>query len=285
MIVAPATCDARTDLDRDRLAGQHRHVDGRAAVLDLAVGRDLLARARDERHPSRRSSIGMRRSRTIGVEHRDVLRPHLEQRLDRGPGAALRARLEEPAEEDEGGHDRGDLEVDLVPRVAQEQHVHRPEPGGERAEADERVHRRGSVTQVHPRRAVEGPSAPEHDRRGEEESNPLPGLELERHDHRHREHRRGQQRTYDHPRAQLPRFVSRQRRLVAGGRDRRGQVARINRAGVVVHRRPLGGEVHRRLHAVELVQRPFDARGARRAGHAADRQFEMFRGHGLSIPP
>jgi hypothetical protein len=39
---------AGADLDRDRLAGEHAHVDGGVTVLDDAVGGDLLARPDDE---------------------------------------------------------------------------------------------------------------------------------------------------------------------------------------------------------------------------------------------
>jgi hypothetical protein len=71
----------------------------------------------------------------------------LEQRLQRGAGAALGARLEVATGEDEGSHDRRGFEVDLVRAaaggrdqvechphavgagVAEEQRVERPQPG------------------------------------------------------------------------------------------------------------------------------------------------------------
>ena len=106
---------ARADLDRHRLAGQHAHVDRRAALLDDAVGGDLLAGADDEaRRRPRARSIGDAALGAVGVEDRDVLGAELEQRLQRGAGAALGARLEVAAGEDERGDDRGRLEVDLV---------------------------------------------------------------------------------------------------------------------------------------------------------------------------
>ena len=49
---------------------------------------------------------------------RDLLGAELEQRLQRGAGAALGARLEVAAGEDERGDDRGGLEVDVVRALA-----------------------------------------------------------------------------------------------------------------------------------------------------------------------
>ena len=48
LIVPPATSSRRADLDRNRLAGQHRAVDRRAALDDDAVRGDPLARPNDE---------------------------------------------------------------------------------------------------------------------------------------------------------------------------------------------------------------------------------------------
>ncbi len=52
------------------------------------------------------------------VEDGDVLGAELEERLQRGAGAALGAGLEIPSGEDEGGDDGGRLEVDLVGAAA-----------------------------------------------------------------------------------------------------------------------------------------------------------------------
>ena len=84
------------------------------ALLDDAVGGDLLARADDEaiadrelldRHPA----LG-----AVGAEQRHVLRAELEQRRQRGAGAALGARLEVAPGEQEDRHRGGDLQVELV---------------------------------------------------------------------------------------------------------------------------------------------------------------------------
>ena len=89
----------------------------------------------------------------VRVEHRDVLGSELEQRRERGAGAALRARLEVAAGQDQRRDDGGDLEIDRVARrrarrdqlerhahlrqarVEEEERDHRPAPGGERADA------------------------------------------------------------------------------------------------------------------------------------------------------
>ena len=53
---------AGADLDRHRLAGEHRGVDRGGALDDLAVGRDLLAGADDELSPTTSWSTGTRTS-------------------------------------------------------------------------------------------------------------------------------------------------------------------------------------------------------------------------------
>ena len=71
--------------------------------------------------PTRRSPIGMRISTVpagVAAQHRDVLRPELEQCAQRGAGAALGAHLEVAAGEHEHRDARGDLEVDVAGAVA-----------------------------------------------------------------------------------------------------------------------------------------------------------------------
>ena len=89
-------------LDRHGLAGQQRLVDRAGALLDDAVGGDLLAGTDDEAVAhcellDRDAPLG-----AVGVEDGDVLGAELEQRLQRGAGAPLGARLEVAAGEDEG---------------------------------------------------------------------------------------------------------------------------------------------------------------------------------------
>ena len=73
----------------------------RAALLDDAVGGDLLARADDEAVADCELLDRHAALAAVGVEQRDVLGAELEQRLQRGAGAALGARLEVAAGEDE----------------------------------------------------------------------------------------------------------------------------------------------------------------------------------------
>ena len=78
---APATVVAGLLLDRHGLAGQQRLVDGARALLDDAVGGDLLARADDEAVADAAScSIGTRRSVPSASRIGDVLGAELEQR-------------------------------------------------------------------------------------------------------------------------------------------------------------------------------------------------------------
>ena len=82
---------------------------------DDAVGGDLLAGTDDEQVADTQLGDGhaaarcRRSSRT-----RDVLGAELDERPQRGAGAALRARLEVAAGEQERDHDGRDLEVDLA---------------------------------------------------------------------------------------------------------------------------------------------------------------------------
>ena len=97
---------AGADLDRDGLAGEHAHVDRGVAVLDDAVGGDLLAGPDDEPLADLQLLDRDAALAAVGLEDRDVLGAELEQRLERGAGAALGARLEVAAGEDERGDDR-----------------------------------------------------------------------------------------------------------------------------------------------------------------------------------
>ena len=192
LTVAPATASPGRDLDRHGLAGQHRGVDGRGA-LD-----DRRRRWRSSRRGGRRS--GRRRpARRPGCARStpprrtgDLLGAELQQRPQRGAGLALGAGLEVAAGEDERGDPGGGLEVDVRGAVgagdgqlegvrhaglaggAEEQRAQRPAEGGERAERDQGVHGRGAVPQVGPGGPVERPAAPDDDRRGEGQREPLP---------------------------------------------------------------------------------------------------------------
>ena len=168
---------AGADLDRHGLAGEHGGVDRGGALLDHAVGGDLLARADHE--PVADGEL-LDRDPLLGAvaQHRDVLGAQLEQRAQRGAGAALGAGLEVAAGQDEHGDPGGDLQVDVAGAAvaldreartggssrlaggAEEQRPQRPAERGERAERDQRVHGRRAVAQVGPGGPVERPAAP-----------------------------------------------------------------------------------------------------------------------------
>jgi hypothetical protein len=172
---------ARVLLDRARLAGEDRRVDRRGAVLDDAVGRHALAGAHDEAVACAKLLDGDAALGPVRLEHRGIACPGAQERLQRRARPSACPRLQQPAREHEHGQHRRDLEVEVlgVGRHGGD----RPQPGGERPDADERVHRRGAVPQASPRRAVERPRAPQHHRRGERERHDLPARELQRADH------------------------------------------------------------------------------------------------------
>jgi hypothetical protein len=288
----------RRDLDRDRLAREHAHVDRARALLDDAVGGDLLARTDHEAVADGELLDGDAALAAAGVEDRDVLGAELEQRLQRGAGAALGLGLEVAPGEQEGGDDPGRLEVDLVGAftrvgddveghahvvhagVADEQRVQRPQPRGQRADRDQRVHRGGAVLEIGPRGLVERQRRPQHHGRDEVQRQPLEVVELQRRDHRQQQRRDGERGGEDQAAPQRGRLVLvglrglGQRRLVAGGLDRRHELLRARHARVELDPGLLGGVVHRRGDALELVEPALDAVRARGAGHARDRKLD-----------
>ena len=237
---------AGRDLDRHRLAGEHAAVDGRGALLDDAVGGDLLAGADDEAVADRElldghAALGRRRRRGRATS----LAPELEQRLQRGAGAALRARLEVAPREDERRDDRGGLEVDLVGAAAAlgmsvEGHPHVVHARRRRGTARRATTARPRAT---PREmSVSIVAAPwrrfaqaarwngqaPHRTTGVARASdePLPVVELQRRDHRDQQHGQRQDRGDDEPAAQRAR--SRRARPPAARRPARraGSVAR-----------------------------------------------------------
>jgi hypothetical protein len=299
---------AGSDLDGHGLAREHAHVDGRGALLDDAVGGDFLTRSHDEAVADLQLLDGDAALGPVGVEDGDVLGAELEQRLQRGAGAALGLGFEVAPGEQEGGDDAGRLEVDLVGAltgvgddveghphvvhagVADEQRIQRPQPGGQDADGHERVHRCGAVLEVRPGRPVERPRRPQHDRGHELQREPLEVVELQRRHHRHQQRRHRQQCRDDEPVPQwrclvvvggilgVGRLSRGQHGLVAGGLDGAQELLRGHRARVELDPGLLGRVVDGRGHAFELVQLALDAVRARRARHARDGQFHVFGG-------
>ena len=113
LTVAPVTASPGPTSTGHRLAGEQRGVDRRRAVLDDAVGGDLLARSHDEAVAD--GELVDRDALLDAVaQDGDVLGAELEQRPQRGAGAALGPGLEVAAGEDERRDAGGDLEVDLL---------------------------------------------------------------------------------------------------------------------------------------------------------------------------
>ena len=153
---------AGADLDRHGLAGEHRGVDGRGAVLDDAVGGDLLAGPDDE-PVADRELLDRHQPLDAVAQHADLLGAERQQRAQRGAGAPLGARLEPAPGQQERRDAGGRLEVDVAEPVGAldrepERVGHAGHPGGaeeqrdqgpgerrEHAERDQRVHRGRAV--------------------------------------------------------------------------------------------------------------------------------------------
>ena len=129
LTVAPVTASPGPDLDRHRLAGEQRRVDGRRARADDAVGRDLLPGPDDERSPTDQLSAGTCSSRRRGARATSLAPSASRLAAPPRPGAWPRL---EPAAEQQEGRDHGrDLEVGRVleparPARPTDQRVRRP---------------------------------------------------------------------------------------------------------------------------------------------------------------
>ena len=228
----------------------------------------------------------------VGAEQGDVASTELGKRLQRGAGAALRARLEVAPHQDQDDDDRGDLEVDLAAagarpgassksiRIDESPASPRKSAYNDHAQAargtdrDEHInHRRGTVPCVDERGPVEGPAAPEHDR----------GRELERKAAASRTGAPAPSRAGARAGVSTARASSRKRSAAArscsasaavsslgraacsrGRLDRGDQLLRRDGGQVELDRGALGRIVDRSRDALELVQLLLDARRATR---------------------
>ena len=196
------------------------------------------------------------------------------------PTAGARG-LEEPAQQDQRRDHARDLEVHV--RIdARDEDDGRPGERGERADRDQRVHRRRAVARVHERRPVERPAAPERRSASRARARPTPSRRTgaagssraARAERSALRRRRGDARRWTCPaepplRAAAP--GSRRPRRPRPGHSERRRRERDGRA--------LGRVVHRRLDAVQLVQLPLDPGRARGARHPFDRQLEPLGAH------
>ena len=203
------------------------------SVATFSPGRTM------KRSPTASWSTGTRVS-TPSRSTATSLAPSSSSAVQGGARTALGPGFEEAPGEDEHGDPGRYLEVHLRTPVAalrgprepvghadlagrsEEQGVERPAEGRQHTDRDEGVHGGRGVAQVEPGGPVERPCAPRHDRRGEGEGQPLPGVELQRGDHRQEDHRDGQNEGDEEPGAQGGGLVG----FTLGGRRRRRAVAR-----------------------------------------------------------
>ena len=148
LIVAPATSAPGADLDRHRLARQHRLVDRRGA---LARRRRRSRSSRPGGRRTGRRPAARRRARAPPRRRAARAPPSRRARAARGSPAPERRRargLEVAPEQDQRRDHGGDLEVACASSSAATSDDRRPRPGRERADRDQRVHRRGAVARV-----------------------------------------------------------------------------------------------------------------------------------------
>ncbi len=252
-------------LDRYRLPRDHRLVDGAAARFDDAVHGDLLARPDPETVTDLDGGQGDVLLAAVVVDPAGRLGRQAEQRLDRPGGRVTRPQFEDLSQEDQGRDHRRRLEIDRnaagVPREAlrdepREQHGERAErERGSRAHGDQREHVEAAVHDRGPAADEERPSAPQHDRRRQQELDEserpirqgardrLAGDHLR---HCQNEDRRGQDEADPEPSAHRPEFGTRtlvrrhgpRLEIHAADRARSGSGTddfRVHRAGVVDH--------------------------------------------------
>ncbi len=269
-------------VDRYRLAGEHRLVDGARPFQYHAVGRDLLARS-DDHHVARHQGRHSHGALPALDQDAGLLGAELGQALESGRGPALGPRLQGAAQGDEGddhrrrleeGHRLGEHGPDRV--AVRHQRSHR----------DQGVHGGGTCSQLLESRAMELPAGPEdHGSRQHPLHDGVPqGMGTG-----HRQHHQGGRKRRRQPEAApldtglgvegvreaapLP-VVGAQGQLVPDGAHRLGQGGGV---GTVAgpHRRRAAGQVDRGgVNPLLTAQHPFDAAGARGAGHPVDLEGE-----------
>ncbi|GJE32607.1 hypothetical protein LDDCCGHA_2795 [Methylobacterium oxalidis] len=298
---------ARRLADRRGLARDHALVDEARPRHDRAVRRDALARAdpHDVADPE-----GVEGDLGLGTVAQDAggLRREAEEAGDGLPRAALGARLQEAAEQDQGDDEDARLEVEM--RAARRQEVGRErrdegvEVGRPGPEGDEGVHVGVPAHQARHAAGEEAPAGPREDERRErgldERQGPLrdeprqrvveAGHEVAAHvedDDRQRQERGGPEVA---PQAGRLRFVpvGGRRRLGRGhrpcrvtrGLDRGHKVGRTDEPFGVAHPRLGRGEVDAGARdAGDCGERPLDAADAGGAGETLDAQHRLGLGH------
>ena len=160
------------DIHRHRFAGQHRLIHRGHPVDDPAIHWNLIPGSDQQTHPN--LDFPDRDRRAI-LEGR-VLDRQACKSTDGVAGAVSGPPLQPPSEQNKcDDHSRG-LEIHVA--AIADQCPHRPSPGGSRPQGDQRVHSRGSVSEVSKRHPVEVHPTPPDDRGGKDTDHPLPASEL-----------------------------------------------------------------------------------------------------------
>ncbi len=282
--------------DRQAFPGQHRLVGARIAGDHLAIDRHRLARPHHHEITGNQALDRQLDQLSVPLDMRG-LRLQLDQRLDRGGGLRLGARLEDLAHQHQRDDGRGRLEIQVQVTPAEQPDRRAVEPRHAGAERDEHVHVAGAAADRVPAADVEAPADPELHRRRQRELQPARQQVLDRVERmhvrlEHRGHLRDQwqrQRQRD-PEAldfgAVARFLARlllvarvgggARRRKAGLDDGRDQLVDVRLRRIEADVGALGRQVDGRLDAGQLVELPLDARRAGGAGHAANGELDHF---------
>ena len=168
--VAPMTSSPARFVDGQRLAGEHRLVDGGGALHDDAVDRDAVAGPDAEqvaRHDERQLDVRL----DAVADPAGGRRLEADQPPDRAGRAALGPGLEPSPEQHEAEDDRRGVEVaagSMPAAITTSGHRvtnTRVGPSRGRADGDQRVHRRAAVPPRPPRSPVEALAGPDLDER------------------------------------------------------------------------------------------------------------------------
>ena len=271
-----------------------------------AVGRNALART-DQHDVADAHVVDIDvDGRAVALDARG-LRLKTRQRADRLGGAALGARLQKAAEQNQrDDDDRGfviDIDRAFGKEMRQEGRDHRIEIGAERARRDQRVHVRLAAQQRRNALDEEDEAGAEENDRGAKEGDladhvmadgrhhPIVKARDDMRAHLQHENGRGEDRGEKEPHLQrLHLFVAArafaiggacicfdEARLIAGLRY--GAAQALSKAGA--HEGANGGALGREIdlrveHAGHAAQRLFDMRDARGACHAADANLDRF---------
>ena len=173
---------ARRFLDRQRLAGDQRFIDRRAALHDGAVDGNCLTRAHAQPVADMDVIEGNFGFRAIGRHAARGLRGEIEQGADGVAGPFAGLQFEHLANKDQNDDDGGGLEVSadrpaVHLEVGREQsgREHRDEAvgvGDQHADGDQRPHVGAAVHDRGPAALQERPAAPQHHGRREDQLDP-----------------------------------------------------------------------------------------------------------------